>query len=161
VERGLSRIEGRPTATSSTGRDQNWDRRGVDDGSGAVPGNYPTGNTPQATAASRADDPTSEKDRGGGADTRYLAGTGTAGAAANGRPSPEQYHGEQTSVTAPPREPLSAGDSPGVQPNTDVRQQGNGMAPSDPGKETRATADAPYPPDAAAQEQPFRTASQA
>ena len=160
VERGLNRLEGR-TATSATGHDQDRDQRGVGDGTGAVPGHYT--NTPQATAASRADDPTSKKDRGGGADTRYLAERGTAGAAANGtyRPSPEQYRGEQTAVTAPPRDPLSAGDSLGVQPNTDVRQQGNGMAPSDPGKETRATADASYPADAAGQKQPSRMASQA
>jgi hypothetical protein len=113
-------------------------------------------------AASRAD-PTSEKGRGDAADTSYLADRGTAGAAANGThgPSPEQYHGEQTAATAPPRDRLSAADGPGVQPNTDVRQFGNGIAPSDRSNETRTTADASYPADAAGQKQPSGTASQA
>lgn len=122
-------------------------------------------NTPQAqaTVASRAD-PTSEKDRDT-ANTSYIADRGNPGAAANGTrgPSSEQYHGEQIAATAPPRDPFSAGDSPSVQPNPDLRQQGNGIAPSDPGKETRATAGTSYTPSypagAAGQKQP--TASQA
>ena len=125
-------------------------------------------NAPQATAAaaSRAD-PTSEKDRGDAADMRYPADVGTAGAAEKGvhGPSPEQFHGGQTAATAPPREPLSAGDSPGVQPNNDVRQQGGRIASRDPDQETRAratsTADASYSADVAGQSQPFGTASQA
>lgn len=122
VERGLNRIEG--TATSATGHDQDWDwdQRGVGDDTGAAPGHDP--NTPQAPMAASRVDPTSEKGRGDAADTSYLADRGTAGAAANGTrgPSPEQYHGEQTAATAPPRDRLSAADGPGVQPNTDVRQ---------------------------------------
>jgi len=162
VERGLSRVrvEGRPTATP-TGHDQDRDQRGVDDGtSSGAPGHDP--NTPQATAASRAD-PTSEKGRGDVADTSYLADRGTDGTAANGThgPSPDQYHGEQTAATTPPRDPLSATDGPGVQPNTDVRQQGNGIAPSDRGKETSTTADASYPADVVGQKQSSGTASQA
>ena len=145
--------------TSATGHDQDWDQRGVRDGTGTAPGHDP--NTPLATAAPRAD-PTSEKDRGGAADTRYLADSATAGAAANGThgPSPEQYHGEQTAATAPPRNTFGAGDGQGVQPNTDVHQQGNGIAPSDPGKETGAATDASYPADEAGQKQPSGTASQ-
>jgi len=155
VERGLNRIEGKPIAASATGHDQDQDQHGVDDGTGAAPGHGPN-TAPQATAAPRAD-PTSGK-----ADTGYIGDRGTGGVAANGThdPSPEQYHGKQSAATAPPRDPLGAGDSRGV-PNTDVRQQGNGIAPGDRGKETRATADASDPADAAGQQQPSGLASQA
>ncbi|KAI0274228.1 hypothetical protein BGY98DRAFT_995400 [Russula aff. rugulosa BPL654] len=89
-------------------------------------------------------DPTSEKGRG---DTSYLADRSTPGVAANGThgPSPEQYDNEQTAGTAPPHDPLSAADGPaGV-----VRQQGNGIAPSDHGRETTRIA-----ADVAGQKQP-------
>jgi hypothetical protein len=149
VERGLDRIEGRQTATSATGHDQ---ERGVGDGTGVVPGGHDLNtNTPQAraTAGSRAD-PISGNDRDV-ADTGYIGDRGNPGTAANGThgPSPEQCHGEKIAATAPPRDPLGVGDGP-VQPNTVVRQ-GNVMAPSDPGtgRETRATAGASYPADAA------------
>ena len=155
VERGLNRIEGRQTATSA-------DQRGVDDGTGVAPGH--DSNT-QATAASRVD-PTLEKGRGDVANTSYLADRGTTGAAANDAhvQSPQQYHGEPTAAPAPPRDLRSApaaADDPGVQPNTDVRQQGNGIAPSDRGEETRTTVDASYPADAVGQKQPSGTVSQA
>lgn len=157
VERGLNRIEGRQAVTSATGHDQG---HGVGDGTSVAPGHDPNTNTPQAraTVASRAD-PTSGKDRDV-ADTNNFA---DRGAAANGThgPSPEQYRREQTATTAPPRGPLSVGGGPGGQPNTDVRQQGNGIAPSDgTGKETRATADASYPADVVGQKQPSGTASE-
>lgn len=161
VERGLNRIEGRPIATSATGQDRDRNQRGVDDGTGAAPGQGPN-TAPQASAAPRYD-PASEKGRDDAADTRYLGDRGTAGVAANGTygRSPEQYQGEQSAATAPARDPLRAGDSPGVQPNTDVRQQGNGIAPGDRGTDTRATADGSYPADAAGQNQPSGTAYQA
>lgn len=147
VERGLNRIEG--TATSATGQDQ---------GTGAAPGHDP--NTVQAGVAPRTD-PTSEKGRGDATDTGYLGDRGTAGAAANDThsPPPEQYHGEKTAATAPHRDSLNAGT--GVQPNTDVRQQGNGIAPSDRGKETRPTAGTQYSADAAGQGQHSGKAAQA
>jgi hypothetical protein len=136
VERGRNRL-GKPTATSATGRNQDRDQRGVGDGTGAVPGHDPNA---QATAASAAD-PTSEKGRGNATDTRYPANSGTAGTAANGTHglSPEQYHDEKTTATAPPRDPHGAADSDdgsGVQTDTDVRQHGDGIAPSDRGNET-------------------------
>ncbi len=76
---------------------------------------------------------------------------------------PEKYHDRQTATTAPPGhgDPLNAADGPGVQPNTDVRQQGNRIGSSDRDKDTRTTAGASYPADAAGQEQPSGTASQA
>lgn len=81
------------------------------------------------------------------AGTRYLADRGTASAAVNGThdPLPEQYHRhyhEQSAATTPPREPLTAADGPGVKPNTDVREQGNGIVLSGHGKETLITAEA-------------------
>jgi len=114
----------------------------------------------QANAASHAD-PTSEKGGGDAADTSHLADRGTAGAAANGYqgPSPDS---EQIAPTAPPPDPLSITDDPSVQLDTDVCQQGNGITPSDRGKETRTSVDALHPAGTAAgQKQPSGTASQA
>jgi hypothetical protein len=54
-----------------------------------------------------------------------------------------------------PRDRPTGVDDPGVQRDTDVRQQGNWTASSGRDKEARTTADTPYPANAAGQEQPF------
>jgi hypothetical protein len=159
VQRGLNKIEGRPTATSATGGHAPDYRGGVDGGTGAAPTLDP--NTPQySTSAPRAD-PTTEKIRGYTADTGYPADKSTASATANsalGRTSEQQQFSATVSPRDRPTQGPTAADDPSVQRDIDVRQQG---ASSDRDKGNRTTADASYPANAAGQEQPSRTALQA
>jgi hypothetical protein len=148
--RGLDKIDGKSTATPATGHAP---QGGVGDGTGAAPLDP---NTQQASTAAPRADPTA---RGDAADTRHPADRGTASATANDTHcrTPEQYHDEQTAA----RDRRTAVDDPSVQRDTDVRQQGNGTVTSDRDKETRTTADTSFPANAAGQEHPFGTASQA
>lgn len=152
VERGLDRIEGKPTDTSDVvhppARDS--EQGGVGDSTGAVPITAPRA----STAATRAD-PTSQKVREAAADVRHpvdksAAATATAGAAATGTRghglAPEQRHDERTqaaATTTTPHDCPIAAYGPGVQRDTDMHQQGDGTVASDQDKldkETAATA---------------------
>jgi hypothetical protein len=123
VERGLDRIEGKPTAGVQSG---------AGDGTGAAPTTAPQATV--TTAAPRAE-PTSQKARGATADTRHPLDNGAAANGTRGHgPAPEQRYDERTQAAA---------NGTGVQRDTDIRQQRNGTVTGDQDnldKETAATA---------------------
>jgi hypothetical protein len=121
VERGLDRIEGKPTAGEGSG---------VGDGTGATPTT-----APQATTAAPRAEPTSQEARGAAADISHPLDNGAAANGTRGHgPASEQRHDERTqaaAITAPPHDRPIAANGTGIQRDTDMRQQRNGTDAGD------------------------------
>ncbi|KAF8496556.1 hypothetical protein F5888DRAFT_396379 [Russula emetica] len=143
VERGLDRIEGKPTDTSAASHApaRDSEQGGVGDSTGSAP--Y---TAPQASTTTPHADPNSQKAPGATADIKHpvdwgaaataIAGTGATGTRGHG-PALEQRHDERTqpaTTTAPPHDRPIAANGPGVQSDTDIRQQGNGTVAGDQDK---------------------------
>ena len=115
VERGLDRMEGKPTTspsnTSATGQAPDRDREhcGVGDGTGAAPNT-----APHASTATPRDDPTTQNARGAAADTGHPVDTWGAAA------TTATHHDRPIAA--------AANGPPGLQRDTDLRQQGIGNA---------------------------------
>jgi hypothetical protein len=128
---------------------RNWERSGVNDGTGAAP----TTTGPQASTA-----------RGAAADIKHPLDNGAPANGTRGQgPAPEQRHDERTQAPRAATPPHERHIATNGQRDTDTRQQGNGFASNDRDKaqETRTTADNSDPANVAAgQEQPSGTAPQ-
>jgi len=133
VHRGLDKLDGRPTTTSTAaGAAPGPNQRGVDDATGAASGLAPT--APQARATAPHSGPTAGQAIGDVGATGYPPDKHTAGAATTtvaaaaeggirGHRS-ERDGNEQIATTAAPRDHPAAVDGPSVQCDTDVPQQG-------------------------------------
>lgn len=162
VERGLDRIEGKPTITSAAGHTpgpaRGWEQGGVSDGSGAV-----LNTAPQGSTAAPPVDPTFQKAREAAADTRYpasAASTATAGAGVTGTrghgPAPEQQRhddSERTQAAATTglardrHNVVAFANGPGVQRDTDMRRQGHRAVAGDQDRLDRENAATAPPSD--------------
>lgn len=154
MERGLDKLEGKPTRTS-TGN-QAPDRDGDGDGTGAVSGRGDT--TAQASAAAPRADPTAKDARRQAADAGYPADKGAASAAPGytGGRGPEQPE-EKTAIPASSRDPPATGDGTNVQRDTGVGQPGSRTLSEDRDNPTGTTTNAPNSSNVEGQEQPFGT----
>ncbi|KAH9981641.1 hypothetical protein BJV74DRAFT_854465 [Russula compacta] len=137
VERGLDKLEGKPTRTSAGS--QVPDRGGDGDGTGAVSGRGDT--TAQASAAATRADITAKNARVPAADAGYPADNGTASAAPGdtGSRRPEQR------------------DDTNVQRDTGVGRQGPRTTSEDRDNPTGTTTNAPIFSNVEAQDQPSGT----
>jgi len=147
VERGLDRIEGKPTDTSAAGRApgaRDSERGGVGDDTGAAPTT-----APQATTA------------GAKANGTRQQGNGTVDGPGAQRDTKVRQQDQGNAAGGHDRSATSG--SPDVQGDTDTRQQANGFASGDRDKaqETRTTEDTSDPVNTAAgQERPSGRAQQ-
>jgi len=125
VHRGLDKLEGKSTTTSTAAGDTavGPNQRGVDDTTGAASGPAPT--APQGPAAAPRADPNAGQTRGDAGANGYLPDKRTAAAEGDtfGRRS-DRYGNEQIATTAAPRDQPAAADGPGVQRNANVPQRG-------------------------------------